>query len=149
VDLTVKTADVYITHAFRQMLEVAERLGDDRVNERPLGAKTNAVAALIIHCCEVSEFWLGHVALGRESRRNRDEEFSRTASVAQLRALVEASRAQTLADIARLEAGEGSDEGGRQFLHAGDTSDASVVLHVLEEFFQHLGQMELAADALS
>ena len=30
----------------------------------------------------------------------------------------------------------------------GDTSDASVVIHVLEEAFQHLGHMELAADAL-
>jgi uncharacterized damage-inducible protein DinB len=131
------------------MLEVAERLGDDRVNERPLGATTNAVAALVIHCCEVSEFWLGHVALGRPSRRDRESEFSRAASVAELRTRVEDARARTLTDIASLEAGEGTDEGGRQFLLHGDTSDAAVVLHVLEEFFQHLGHMELAADALA
>jgi uncharacterized damage-inducible protein DinB len=131
------------------MLEVAERLGDDRVNKRPLGAATNAVAALIIHCCEVSEFWLGHVALGRQSRRDRNSEFSRTASVAELRTRVEDGRAQTLTDIASLEAGEGSDGGGRQFLLDGETSDAAVVLHVLEEFYQHLGHMELAADALA
>jgi hypothetical protein len=62
--------------------------------------------------------------------------------------MVEEARARTLADVATLEAGEGSDEGGRQFLHDGDTSDAAVVLHVLEELFQHLGHMELAADAL-
>lgn len=148
MELTVDTAGIYISHAFREMLEVAERLDDDKVNKRPFGAATNAVAALVIHCCEVSEFWLGHVALGRESRRNRESEFSRTASVAELRTRVEAARAQALADIASLEAGEGSDEGGRQFLPGGDTSDAAVVLHVLEEFFQHLGHMELAVDAL-
>lgn len=30
-----------------------------------------------------------------------------------------------------------------------DTSDASVVLHVVEELFQHLGHAELAAEALA
>jgi hypothetical protein len=147
--MTVDTAGVYLSKAFGQMLEVAERLGDDRVNERPLGPATNAVAALIIHCCEVSEFWLGHVALGRQSRRNRESEFSLTAGVVELRKRVAGSLAQTMADLASLEAGDGSDEEGRQFLPNGDTSDAAVVLHVLEEFFQHLGHMELAADALA
>lgn len=135
-------------HAFRQMLGVADRLGDDLVNERPLGPQTNAVAALIIHCCEVSEFWLGHVALGRPSDRDRESEFSRTATVEELHQLVCRTVATTVADLQRLESGEGQDDGGRQFLHGGDTSDASVVLHVLEELYQHLGHMELAADAL-
>ena len=35
-----------------------------------------------------------------------------------------------------------------RFLLDGDTSDASVVLHVLEELYQHLGHIELTADAL-
>ena len=119
------------------------------MNQRPLGDTTNAVAGLIIHCCEVSEFWLGHVALGRPSRRERESEFSRTADVATLRALVERSRNQTMADIASLDAGEGCDDGGRQFLEEGDTSDAAVVLHVLEELYQHLGHMNLTVDALT
>jgi uncharacterized damage-inducible protein DinB len=149
VELTPATAEAYLSHAFRQMIEVAERLGDARVNQRPLGDTTNAVAALIIHCCEVSEFWLGHVALGRASRRDRDSEFSQTATVAELRDRVNAAGAQISADLVCLHAGEGSDAGGRQFLVDGDTSDASVVLHVIEECFQHLGHMELAADSLT
>jgi hypothetical protein len=53
-------------------------------------------------------------------------------------------------DLARLEAGEGSDElGGRSHLLDGDGSDASAVLHVLEEAYQHLGHMELAAGCLT
>jgi hypothetical protein len=54
-----------------------------------------------------------------------------------------------MADIASLDAGEGCDDGGRQFLEEGDTSDAAVVLHVLEELYQHLGHMNLTVDALA
>lgn len=135
--------------AFTQILQVADRVGDERVNVRPLGPQTNAVAPLIIHCCEVAEFWLGHVALGRPSVRDRKSEFSRTATLAELHERVDNAVLKTISDIRRLDAGEGRDEGGRQFLEAGDGSDAAVVIHVLEELFQHLGHMELAADAFA
>jgi hypothetical protein len=79
------------------------------VNVQPHGDRTNSVAALVVHSCGVTEFWLGHVAL----------------------------------------AGEGNDlHGGREHLLDGDESDAAAVLHVLEEIHQHLGHMELTADAL-
>ena len=42
-----------------------------------------------------------------------------------------------------------ADRTGRQFLEGGDESDGAIVLHVLEELYQHLGHMELAADALA
>ena len=148
MELSAATAGSYLRHAFDQMLDVADRVGESGINERPLGVETNSVASLIIHCSVVSEFWLGHVALGRSSRRVRHAEFAATATLAELHDLLATSLAQTIADVGRLEAGEGGDEGGRQFLLEGDTSDASVVLHVLEEFYQHLGHMELAADAL-
>ena len=137
-------------HAFRQMLEVAERLGDDRVNERPLGPETNAVAALVVHCCEVTEFWIGHVALGRPSDRDRESEFSSTATVSDLHAMVEKMLVQVGEDLAAIDEGRTqSDRAGRQFLEGGDESDGAIVLHVLEELYQHLGHMELAADALT
>jgi DinB superfamily len=142
------TAAVYVRLAFSQTLQVADRMGDELINVRPPGPDTNAVAALIIHCCAVAEYWLGHVALGRPSTRHRDSEFSRTATLAELHDLVDDALLKTITDIERLDAGEGRDDGGRQFLEAGDGSDAAVVLHVLEELFQHLGHMELTADAL-
>jgi len=148
VNLDPTTAETYLRLAFERMLGVADRLGDKLVNVRPHGEGTNAVAALVVHCCGVAEFWLGHVALGRPSSRDRAVEFATTASVSELHALVAATLATATADIDALEAGEGSDAGGRRFLPEGDTSDASVVVHVLEEAFQHLGHMELAADAL-
>ena len=149
MELSAGTAMIYIRQSFDQMLAVVDRLGDPLVNERPLGEWTNAVAPLVIHCCGVAEFWLGHVALGRPSSRARDDEFSQTATVAQVHDLVARTLATIEADLDQLDAGGGTDEGGRQFLPGGDVSDASAVLHVLEECYQHLGHVELAADALT
>jgi uncharacterized damage-inducible protein DinB len=151
MELEVTTADTYLRLAFRQMLEVADRLGDESVNVRPPGPETNTVAQLITHCCGVSEFWLGCVGLGRPTTRDRDSEFTATATVADLHALVDVTREQVSADLRSFEAGETTvaHEAIRETLEGGDTSDAALVLHVLEELFQHLGQMELTADALT
>jgi hypothetical protein len=150
MELERGTAELYMRHAFEQMLDVADRLGDTRVNDRPLGSDTNAVAALIIHSRAVAEFWIGHVALGRPSDRDRQSEFSTTATVAELHALVDETLAQLSEDLAAIDAGKAQpDRTGRQFLDGGDDSDGAIVLHVLRELYQHLGHMELAADALA
>jgi len=150
MELDRRTAELYIRHAFRQMLDVADGLGDQRVNDRPLGSDTNAVAALVVHCCGVTEFWIGHVALGRPTGRERESEFSRTATVPELHAMVDATLGQVSNDLVAIDAGKTQpDRTGRQFLEGGDESDGAIVLHVLEELYQHLGHMELAADALT
>lgn len=148
MELTPPTVQSYLRHAFDQMLAVAERLGEPAVNQRPLGPHTNSVAALVVHCCGVTEHWLGHVALGRASNRDRESEFRATATLPELRQLVEATVARAVDDLALVEAGGGREHEARSHLPGGDRSDTAVVLHVLEELFQHLGHMELAADAL-
>lgn len=150
VELSADTALRYVRHAYGQLLSVADRLGDVAVNERPLGPHTNAVAALIAHCCGVAEYWLGHVGLGRPSERDRDGEFSRTASLAELHALVEQSLRQIELDLTAIAEGRssGTHAAARQLLLDADVSDAALVLHVIEELYQHLGHAELAADAL-
>lgn len=150
VDLTAATASRYLHHAFTQLLGVVDRVGETHLNTRPHGEGTNSVAALVVHCCGLTEFWLGHVGLGRDSARDRDAELRATATTSELRALVAATVAQADADLADL-AGGGSAKpahDARQFLLGGDESDASLVLHVIEELFQHLGHAELTADAL-
>jgi len=151
MELERATAERYIRHAFTQMLAVADQLGDARVNQRPLGPQTNAVAALVIHCCGVTEFWLGHVGLGRADSREREAEFSATATVSELHTLVDATLAQLSEDLDRIMGGSASDtnRAGRVFLLDQDESDGSLVLHVMEELFQHLGHAELAADVLA
>jgi uncharacterized damage-inducible protein DinB len=151
MELTAATAESYVRLAGRKMLEVAQRLGDRRVNERPPGPNTNSVAAIVTHCCGVSEFWLGCVGLGRASTRDRDSEFVAVATVAELHAAIDAMLDQVSADLRSLEAGEASDRNRslREALEGADETDAALVLHVIEELFQHLGQMELTADALT
>ena len=150
MELERGTAELYMRHAFAQMLDVADRLGDTRVNDRPLGPDTNAVAALVVHCCAVTEFWIGHVALGRPTSRDRESEFSTSATVADLHAMVESTLAQVAEDLAAIDEGRvQADRTGRQFLEGGDESDGAIVVHVMEELYQHLGHMELAADALA
>jgi uncharacterized damage-inducible protein DinB len=151
MELDPATATTYVRLAFRQMRDLVDRLGDEAVNRRPFGANTNTVAALVIHCCGVGEFWLGCVGLGRPSDRDRDAEFTATATVADLHAVIDASEAQLVADIRALDAGEGSgvDRAPADPLEDDDHSDAALVLHVLEELYQHLGHMDLTADALN
>ena len=150
MELTATTASAYVHLAFDQMLAVADRLGDDLVNQRPISPQTNAVASLILHCCGVAEFWLGHVGLGRESERDRDAEFSRRATLEELHGVVAAALDQVDADLEVLDAGGAVSPfvEGRAFLSGDDQSDSSLVLHVIEELFQHLGHCEIAADAL-
>lgn len=150
MELERRTAELYMRHAFRQMLDVADRLGDERVNDRPLGPDTNSVAALIVHCCAVTEFWIGHVALGRPTSRDRESEFSTTATVGELHAMVALTLAQVTDDLTAIDEGRVQpDRTGRQFLEGGDETDGAIVLHMLEELYQHLGHAELAADALA
>ena len=149
MELAPRTSLSYVRLAFARLLAVAERLGEPLVNERPLGAHTNSVAALITHCCGVCEFWLGHVGLGRPSHRDREREFTATASLADLHDLVEATVVQVSADLDALEHAPASpNAAARVHLIDADRSDASLVLHVVEELFQHAGHAELAADAL-
>jgi hypothetical protein len=153
VDLTAATVEAYVRDAFGKLLAVVDRLGDDRVNRRPHGPHTNTVAALVVHCCGLTEFWLGHVALGEPTDRDRDAEFRHEATVAELHARVAATLARAHALLARIDAGGGgggSVAGGRfrATLPDGEGGDAAVAVHVLEELYQHLGHAELTADAL-
>ena len=132
------------------MDRVLDRLDDDRVNKRPDGWGTNSVAGLIVHCCELAPSWFQTPGLGRESARDRDAEFSTTATVAELREriLAAADRSCTLVD--EFAAGPTASEHPlREFMPGSDRTDGALVIHVLEELFQHLGHMEVTADALS
>lgn len=150
VELTPATATSYARLAFDQMLAVADRLGDERVNERPIAPHVNSVASLVVHCCGVAEFWLGHVGVGRPSDRDRSSEFTATATVAQLHERVAATLAQIETDVVAIEAAVDSpNAAGANLLQVAPGDDASLVVHVIEELFQHLGHCEIAADALT
>jgi uncharacterized damage-inducible protein DinB len=148
MELAPRTAERFLDHAFDQLLAVADRVPDTLLNTRPHGEGTNSIASLVVHCCGVTEYWLGHVALGEPTTRDREREFSTTATLADLHELVATTTARAAGLLDRLDTQEG-EVPGRPSLYGGDTSDAAIVLHVLEECYQHLGHAELAADALT
>ena len=149
MELSSETVGVYLRQAFGGMERVLDRLDDETVNARPPGWGTNSVAGLVVHCCELAPSWFEAPGLGRPSERDREAEFTTTATVAELRERIRVATDRAVALAAELEAGPtAGDHPLREFLPGADRSDGALVIHVLEELFQHLGHMEVTADAL-
>jgi hypothetical protein len=140
----------YLDHAFNGIDTVLDRVDDVTVNARPESWGTNSIAGLVVHCCELAPSWFETPGLGRESERDRDAEFSAQATVVELRQMIERTRARLVPLVHEFAEGPTAlDNEFRAFLPGDDRSDDALVLHVLEELFQHLGHMEVTADALT
>lgn len=149
MELAPETVTAYTTAALAGMGRVLDRFDDETVNVRPHGEGTNSAAGIISHACAAAIYWFEHIGLGRDVERRREAEFDAVATVPELRTLLEDTqhRLATLAE--ELDEGPSAEDHElRVFLHGDDRSDASLVLHALEELFQHLGHLELTADAL-
>ena len=150
MELSPGTTLAYLDHAFGGIGKVLDRLDDDSVNRVPPGWGTNSVAGLVVHCCELAPSWFVMPGLGRDSDRDREAEFAATATIAELRTRIAATLDELAPLVAEFEAGPTAiDHEFRAFLPGSDRSDSALVLHVLEELFQHLGHMEVTADALA
>ena len=150
MELMTKTVCVYLDHAFAGLHRVLDRLDDTTVNRRPHGDTTDSVAALVTHCCELAPFWLDHVGLDRPTSRDRDAEFRAESDVATLRQMIDDTTGRCHDMVGTLDGASSAPYHPlRNQLPGGDRSDTSVILHVFEELFQHLGHMELTADAVT
>jgi hypothetical protein len=145
----VVTDDVlwFANHALDQMVLALRRLGDERVNERPDLPGANSPFAIVTHCLGVLEFWGGAVVAGRRVTRDRDAEFVATGRVDDLVARVDAARRQLADDVAGV-AWEAPPEVVADPDRPDGRTKGGVLLHLLEELFQHLGQLELTRDVL-
>jgi hypothetical protein len=136
--------------ALRGMARIVTDLGDERANSRPPFNGANSPYAILTHCLGVLEYWAGATVAGRSIERDRAAEFVAQGPVAPLLARTEKAREQLAADVAGLDAWDPP-----QSVHR-DPDDpvpysetkGAVLLHILEELFQHLGQMEITRDAL-
>lgn len=146
--LSADLALAYLDRAFDQMLATLERVAEEDLATPPFGAATTSISGLVTHSTEVSRYWLGHVGLGDPSDRDRDAEFTHRADRTELVDRIAQARAAATDHLTRLADGEGQASEMRGFLY-GDQSDDSLVLHVVEELYQHLGHMEITADALA
>lgn len=150
MDVAADTIETYIRLAFAGMARALDQVDDESVNVRPGGWGTNTVAGLIVHCCELAPSWFESPGLGRESIRDRDSEFTTTSTVAELRNRIETAAAKTCTLVREFDLGPTSQAHPlRDFLPGADRTDGALVLHVLEELFQHLGHIEVTIDALA
>jgi hypothetical protein len=131
------------------MLEIAESLGDDRVNVVPELAGGNSAYQLVFHSCGMLEWWTRESILGRPVGRNRAAEFTATGTVTQLRARVAQVIAQLADDLPLIDLdaplrGPYADYGGTPIAQ----SARGALLHVLEELAQHHGHLEITRDVV-
>jgi hypothetical protein len=149
-ELSTESIQLYVRHAFAGMEHVLDRLDDELVNIKPPGWGTNSPAGLIVHCCELAPSWFEMPGLGRDSVRDRDAEFATQATVAELRTRIATAVERSCGLVDEFVAGPTTtDHPFRDFMPGSDRSDGALVLHVLEELFQHLGHLEVTADALA
>ncbi|MEH3155062.1 MAG: DUF664 domain-containing protein [Gordonia paraffinivorans] len=127
-------------------------LGDDLAARRPDLPGANAPYGIANHCVGLVEFWLGSVVGGERIPRDRDGEFTATGRVADV--------AERLADLSDRVPGWvriALEEGPRDRTAVGSTRTTAVkestpewmLLHVVRELSQHLGQLEITRDLLT
>ncbi|WP_333618298.1 mycothiol transferase [Dietzia sp.] len=125
-------------------------LDDERVNASPVPGVVNSAFALVIHVDGMAKFWLGSFVAGEDIDRDRDSEFRATGTVAEARALLDALRPR-LAEWVRIALAEGIRNRAARGTSVRDFANASpewVLDHVLHEFAQHLGHLEVCRDVL-
>jgi hypothetical protein len=140
----------YVERGVEAMARIVRELGDDLANRRPELPGANSPYVILRHCLGVMEFWGGHMVAGREVHRDRPAEFTASGPVEPLIEAARRASAQFRADAATAEltaAPRGTDPSFRKE-ELETRSQEHVLLHVMEEIYQHLGQLEITRDIL-
>jgi hypothetical protein len=144
---------LFIDRAFDGMLKIVEDLGDERANMRPDLPGANSPYAILFHCVGVANFWIGSLLAGRQVHRDRDAEFRAQGMVAEIRQLVVDLKRQLREDIKHVQGDKPlafppppSFNPMREYAN---WTQGAALIHALEEFAQHHGQMELTRDIIT
>jgi hypothetical protein len=147
------TADEYLyflARAFDGMLDALGELDEGTINTRPPLPEANSPYAIVHHCVEMSDYWIGHVVAGRPTSRNRDTEFDATGSLDDLRGRVRDVQRRLHDDLAGIDL-QGCPKNPPDPGNKGPErrlTCTGVLLHVLEELAQHHGHVQLSRDLL-
>jgi hypothetical protein len=150
-DLVVRADDYlwFADLALSEMARIVEALGDTSANEAPPLPGANSPFAILTHCLGVLEYWGGATVAGRSIQRDREAEFRARGDVAGLLARTEAARRRLHEDVGALDPLAEPHVVRRPDDPAPySETQGAVLLHMVEELFQHLGQMEITRDML-
>jgi hypothetical protein len=137
----------FVDTALDQMAVILRELGDDLANEHPPLEEANSPYAILNHCLGVMEYWGGATVVNRPIERDREAEFLATGHVAELLARTSVARGQLEEDLRDLNSMAKPTNVPGWAVPYNEVKGA-VLLHILEELYQHLGQMELTRDML-
>ncbi|MGU3294586.1 mycothiol transferase [Williamsia sp. M5A3_1d] len=144
-------AETIIQENLGALRAIVAELGDDLANTTPPLPQTNSPYAIVFHCVEMLKFWGGSVIGGEKIPRDRDAEFTATGAVGALCEAVDdvASRVPGWIAIATTEGVRDRSARGSTRTTAIDTATPEwILLHIVRELAQHLGQLELTRDVL-
>jgi Protein of unknown function (DUF664) len=140
----------FVDRALGEMSAIVEELGDDLANRRPPFRDANSAYVILTHCLGVVEFWGGATVAERPVQRDRVAEFAARGDVAGLLRRTEHARRRLREDLVGLDAAAPpvSVRHDPHDFRPYYESKGAVLVHLLRELFQHLGQMEITRDAL-
>ncbi len=140
----------FVDLALGGMATIVEELGDDMANRRPSFRDANSPFVILTHCLGVMEYWAGAEVAERAVQRDRAAEFTAHGDVAGLLRRTEQARRRLREDMVDFDtwAAPASVRLDREDPNPYREAKGAVLLHILEELFEHLGQMEITRDAL-
>ena len=128
--------------------ETAARLDDQAVNQPPFTGASSA-AQLTVHALAAATYWCEHEVAGRPTSRERDSEFTATATVAELQQRCTETKAALRALAPELESATEVQGPSRTQKPLGQPwTVGACLIHAYEELAQHLGHVEMTADML-
>lgn len=141
---------------FATMADILTVLGDDVANRRPDLPGANSCYAIVNHCIGMVDYWAGSFVAGQRIPRDRDSEFTAAGPVDELLDRLTALRQRFPAwvEVAVTEGIRDRDLAGS--VRAGTTRAEAlatatpewVLLHILHDLAQHVGQLEITRDLL-
>jgi hypothetical protein len=132
------------------MARILADLGDELSNTRPDLPGANSPYAIVFHCVGMLEHWAGSVIAGLAIPRDRDAEFTASGAVDDLlrRVADVRDRLPDWVDVAVREGIRDRTVTGSTRSDAATATPEWVLLHIVRELAQHLGQLELTRDLL-
>ncbi|PQZ86988.1 hypothetical protein CQ018_18295 [Arthrobacter sp. MYb227] len=134
---------------FDELTRIVGQLGDELAATSPSFPGANSPYAILNHCLGMMRYWSSNVNRGIQIPRDRAAEFTVTGPVADLLARAANARAAFIADVLAVDptAAPAQTPDDREVFWS--STITGVLLHVLEELCQHLGQLEITKDLLT
>lgn len=138
----------HLTEDFRPKIErCLERLSDEQIWWRP-NDQSNSIGNLVLHLCGNARQWIVCGIGGAADARNRDAEFAQREMIP--RSDLTALLTQTLSDVdATLSQVESDRLLARRTIQGTDVSALEAILHVVEHFSMHTGQILMLTKMLT